>query len=369
MKESALYSQYVIGGVPQEMTPAQILDSVCEKPSDVRGGEETIIDEVVDPVLKPLDIDPGKLDEYISLVCSSRKRMSLAFAGTYTRVKVLSSLIGSLWQKGHFRLGDLSLKASWEWNMEPVGAAAAFYESVQYAADYMDSLGIKFSSYTFRNSPELSLTFTPVLSRDTEDADEIFVKQAFRSEHPVLSKGRMCPGTLVADPQSWVVYVPFETCDFRLGGSLLAQTLGLGGGVVPQIADADYFLDCFEVLRELVEDGIVISGATVSEGGMIKTLKSMAPEGLGVDVDLSGIVNAYEEPNVVRILFSEVPGAIIQIRDIDFDYLDAELLLQDVAYFPLGHPVPGGTINVKASAKSGIQTILESLMRNAEGED
>ena len=52
------------------------------------------------------------------------------------------------------------------------------------------------------------------------------------------------------------------------------------------------------------------------------------------------------------------------------DYLDAELLLQDVAFFPLGHPVPGQPgIRVKASAKSGIQTILESLMQNAEGED
>ena len=65
-----------------------------------------------------------------------------------------------------------------------------------------------------------------------------------------------------------------------------------------------------------------------------------------------------------------MPGVVIQIQDADFDYLDAELLLQDVAFFPLGHPVPGtAEIRVKASAKSGIQTILESLMQNAEGED
>ena len=72
----------------------------------------------------------------------------------------------------------------------------------------------------------------------------------------------------------------------------------------------------------------------------------------------------------MRILFAEVPGVVVQITDADFDYLDAELLLQDVAFFPLGHPTPGRTdIRIKSSAKSGIQTILESLIRNAEGED
>ena len=87
-------------------------------------------------------------------------------------------------------------------------------------------------------------------------------------------------------------------------------------------------------------------------------------------VDLSGVMRSYQEQDPVRILFSEVPGAVVQIHDADFDYLDAELLLQDVAFFPLGHPVPGTTaIHVDASAKSGIQTILESLMQKAEGED
>ena len=46
------------------------------------------------------------------------------------------------------------------------------------------------------------------------------------------------------------------------------------------------------------------------------------------------------------------------------------LTIATVAFFPLGHPVPGSPeVRVKASAKTGIQTILESLMRNAEGED
>ena len=51
---------------------------------------------------------------------------------------------------------------------------------------------------------------------------------------------------------------------------------------------------------------------------------------------------------------------------------DAELLLQDVAFYPLGHPVlNGGAVRVKSSAKTGIQNILASLVQRqgGEGED
>ena len=370
MKGQELFSQYVIGGVPQEYTPAQILDAMCETPSLAGAEGGTIIDEVVDPVLTPLDVDNDRIDRYMALVSYAEKKMSLAFAGTYTRVRLLSSILDSLWRKGHFRLGDISIKADWQWDTAPVGASSAFYESVQSVADFMDSLGIKLSSYSFCRSEESSVTFEPALSRDTEDSDDIFVKEAFRSEHPAMEKKRACPSTFVKDPGSWIVYVPFETCDYRLGGSLLAQTLGLGGGVVLQLGDADYFMDCFEVVRELVEDGIVLAGATVSEGGLYKALKGMTEDETDIDADLSGLVSSYEESNVVRLLFAEVPGVLLQIKDSDFDYLDAELLLQDVAYFPLGHPVEGGgRISVRASAKSSIQNILDSLIQNAEGED
>ena len=69
------------------------------------------------------------------------------------------------------------------------------------------------------------------------------------------------------------------------------------------------------------------------------------------------------------MLFGEVPGVVIQIADIDYDYVDAELLLQDIAYFPLGHPVPGTPGISVLSGGNSITGILESLMNSLEGED
>ena len=372
-KTSALHATYVLDGVQEEYTPAQLLDAVTEPEGRhplTAPAEARAVDETLDPVFRGLDLEPACTDAYLEAVCAAKKLVPAASADAYTRVRVASALIDALWRTGRFRLGDLRLDATWRWNESPVGARAAFYESVRAAADYVDALGLKFSGYRYsRTTGASELSLRTRIARDADEEDYGFVSEPFRSEHPVLGARRSCPATLAPDPQSWVIYVPFDTSDFRLGGSLLAQILDIGAGPAPQITDADYFLACHEVIRELVEDGILLSGATVGEGGLLKTVRQMA-DGVGLTLDVSDVMRAYQEQNSLRILFAEVPGAVIQIHDADFDYLDAELLLQDVAFFPLGHPDPTRTdVRVKASAKSGIQTILESLMQNAEGED
>lgn len=370
-KLSALHSSYVIDGIAREFTPAQLLDAVTAgTPATPEDCPDTIVDETLDPVGAGYEYDPGKVDAYLAGLSDVRKELPLAFAESYSKGRVAEALIDMLWLQGKFRLADLQLKASWKWNSDKVGTGAALYESVKASADYVDALGLKFASYSYSSASDCDLSFKALLSSDDDGVEDVFVGQPYRSENPTISDRRACPSQIVDDPSSWLVYVPFETCDFRLGGSLLAQTLGFGGGAPPQVEDADYFIDCYEVIRELVEDGLLLSASTVRVGGLLKALNDMVVGDVGATIDISNIMKAYQEKNIVRILFSEIPGVIIQIRDIDFDYLDAELLLQDVAFFPLGHPNPDSRdIRVKASAKSGIQTILESLIQNAEGED
>lgn len=346
---SALHSHYVIDGIPQELTPAEMLDVCLETVVPGDSGEGGIIvDETVDAGVKSVALDPDKVDEYLELCLSGESSFPMAFPDSYTRGRAADALIDSIWRQGRFRLDDLVLTAKWTWNQDRMGNMAALYDSVEAAAEYIDGLGVKLRRYSVTEG-EPSLKFAT----------------------PFSGAAGIKPFTIDPDPQSWLIYVPFDTCDYRLGGSMLAQRLGLTGGAAPQIADTDYFADCYEVVRELVEDGIIVSGATVGEGGLLTALMRMCPE-TGADVDVSDLSRACRESNIVRVLFSEVPGVVFQIRDIDYDYIDAELLLQDVVFFPLGHPVPGTTgVHVRSSEKTGLQTILESLIRNqgAEGED
>ncbi|MBO4671202.1 MAG: hypothetical protein J5640_05105 [Bacteroidales bacterium] len=341
-----LHSKFIIDGIPQEFTPAEILASVAEKTPDERQDGGTVLDESLDPPPGAISLDPSGIDGYLKSVLAMRPQAPVPFAESWTRSRIACALIDTMWRNGNFKLDDLPLTAKWRCNPGRVGDMAAFYRSVEAAADYIDNLRLSLRRY----------------SCEEGDFDVQFATPF--SGAPLLVDDQLHP-----DKKSWVVYLPFDTSDYRLGGSMLAGSLGLQGGTAPQVSDGDYLMDCFEVVRELAEDGVLLSAATVGEGGLYTALYRMTRGGTGSMVDISGIMQACGESDPVRILFSEVPGAVVQIRDMDFDYIDAELLLQDVAFFPLGHPSADGRLHLEASAKSGIQTILESLMQNAEGED
>ena len=382
-KTSALHSKYIIDGVSRRLTPAEMLDDCLAyaegKPATESGGFEPIVDESTDPSPSIKTFLNQNVQGYLTTVVSlldEPRPFPAAFADAFTKSRIAKALLDAVWMNGHFKLGDLTVSAKWKWNGKPLGNMAAFYSSVEATAGYINDLGICLSGYSFSESGRICQTSFKVGAcekAESQDENDIFLPEdaPFGSEHPVLGRRRAVQDKLVADPDSWIIYVPFDSCDFRLGGSLLCEALGQNGDNFPEIGDADYFIDCYEVIREFVEDKVAISAATVSDGGLLTALKLMCSGDVGADIDISGIMNAYSEERNVRVLFSEVPGAIIQIKDSDYDYVDAELLLQDIAYYPIGHPVAGtGEVNVKAGS-GGIANILQSLLSSqaSEGED
>ena len=382
-KTSALHSKYIIDGVSRRLTPAEMLDdclaSAEVKPNTESGEFEPIVDESTDPSPSMKKFQNQNVQGYLATVVSlldEPRPFPVAYADPYTRGRIAKALLDAVWLNGHFKLGDLTIAAKWIWNCKPLGNMAAFYSSAEATADYINNLGICLSGYSFTESGRVCQTSFKVGAcekAESPDEDDIFLPEdaPFGSEHPVLGRRRAVPDKLAADPDSWIIYVPFDTCDFRLGGSLLCDALGQNGDNFPEIGDADYFIDCYEVVREFIEDRIAMSAVTVCDGGLLTALKLMCSGDVGADIDISGIMSAYGEDQNVRILFSEVPGAILQIKDSDYDYVDAEFLLQDIAYYPIGHPVTGtGEVNVKAGG-SGIAGILQSLLGSqaSEGED
>lgn len=382
-KTSALHSKYIIDGVSRRLTPAEMLDdclaSAEVKPNTESGEFEPVVDESTDPSPSMKKFQNQNVQGYLATVVSlldEPRPFPAAYADPYTRGRIAKALLDAVWLNGRFKLGDLTIAAKWRWNCKPLGNMAAFYSSAEATADYINNLGICLSGYSFTESGRVCQTSFKVGAcekAESPDEDDIFLPEdaPFGSEHPVLGRRRAVPDKLAADPDSWIIYVPFDTCDFRLGGSLLCDALGQNGDNFPEIGDADYFIDCYEVIREFIEDRIAVSAATVCDGGLLTALKLMCSGDVGADIDISGIMSAYGEDKKLRILFSEVPGAIIQIKDSDYDYVDAEFLLQDIAYYPIGHPVTGtGEVNVKAGG-SGIANILQSLLgsQTSEGED
>lgn len=364
--EKAFYSKYIINGVQQELVPARILglpekgmpDNVC------------LVDETLDPEIGAVSFHSSQLEQYLSKVLSMQRTFPLAFPGEYTRLRIESALLDSLWREGHFNIGDLALSFDWKFS-ETTGSVAAFYRSVEAAADCLDGLGLDIAGCICTGAPSLDFSASVRLSAVGSYSDEASLRP-FCSENPTMGQASKVGRELLRDLRSWIIYVPFDTCEYRLGGSLLSQSAKGADGVAPTIDDSDYFLDCYEVLREMVEDGVVMSAATVSDGGLMTALKKMTSGGTGAVIDVGDLMRAVSQDDIVRVLFSEVPGAVIQVSNQDFDYIDAEFLLQDVAFYPVGHPSESGSaLSVRSTAGTAIQKILASLVQNqcGEGED
>ncbi len=385
-RKSALYSEYIIDGIAKPLTPAQILNGCLAPGTEPKGVPEPdcepLADETKDPDPSCRTMQEKSVNEFLDGILpllDGQRQVSLSFPEEFTKSRIALALLKAIWLKGHFKLSNLTLSARWKWDPRPIGNLAAFYSSAEAVADYLESLGIFLSRYSYASGDTCQVQFKVAAAERAEDEDfdpewdiELQEDSPFSADRPVLRRTRAVGSSLVADADSWIIFIPFDSCEFRLGGSLLQEAFGSSGDSFPSVGDGDYFMDCYEIVREFVEDKVLLAGATVGDGGLLAALKGMCSDRTGAAIDIGGIMGAYGENDATRILFSEIPGAIIQIKDIEYDYVDAELLLQDIAYYPVGHPVPGsGRITVKTDGGNALTGILQSLLGNqtAEGED
>ena len=387
--ENALHSRYVIDGIVGEATPAELLNECMEYPfEDELGtaGFSDIVDETIEAPLQSFAYDGSVVYENLERtaeIAGAERPFRMLYPAHFTRLQIAQALISRIWSKGHFRLGDLRLWAQWEWNTRPVGNMAALYSSISEASDYIYGLGVKLTDYIFIESDTTSSAkFYAWLPEDDEEEealheipaglpqDTILFKAPYESSHPWISEERQCPRKLVCNPDSQLIFIPFDTCPFKLGGSLLTEVSGHNGGAAPNIQDPDYFIDCYEVVRELVEDGVVMSGVAVGDGGLAVAARTLCQE-CGADLDIGGLMASYQESDSMKVLFGEVPGVLLQVSDNEYDYLDSQLILQDVAYYPVGRPTyEHGEVKISQTAKTGVADILASLLSQAsEGED
>ncbi len=379
MKEydKALTSRYVIDGVEAEATPYELLIECSNEAVDLRHiGQPAgkILDEQVDPPLSShlwSDDDFCLYLEKVTAAAAEPRTVPLHVSDSCTRMNIASALTGTLWLDGHFKSGNILLDACWHWNDDRIGNMAAFYKSVYAANEYVFDLGIHLHDFNYlpeEGSCRLEISAAPDQLSEAENEEFSLKESPYKSRHSWTDGERLCPEAMVEDPDSWIIYIPFDTCAMKLGGSLLSQACNHAGEPAPDIQDPDYTIDCYEVVRELVEDRIIIAGTEISDGGLACALKRLCGQH-GMEIGLGGLRTSYPDASNTQLMFAEVPGVLIQIRDIDYDYVDAQLLLQDVAYYPLGHP-DLQSHELRIAANNEVADILRSLLDQAsEGED
>jgi phosphoribosylformylglycinamidine synthase len=150
---------------------------------------------------------------------------------------------------------------------------------------------------------------------------------------------------LVNDKGTTLFHIDFSYDEQRLGGSAFAQTRGKVGDDVPMVKKPEYFRNAFNALQDMIKQGLVIAGHDISAGGLITTLLEMtfANQNGGLDIDLS----AFSGDDIVKTLFAENPGVVIQVADSDIEAVENLLDEMGISYAPIGKPAEARCVKVK----------------------
>lgn len=346
---------YVIDGVRQEDTPRHLLTgdlSAAEAPEAAHEPYPELSDETVDPHLNAWTYRERDIPSYLEKMAAYPYPFSLRYPASSARLALAEALAETLWSGGHLAYDQLRLCLEWQWDEKALGSLAAFYQSCEALGEYLESLRLDADGLAHHPAPVCEIL------------------PHFSTPQSPEASSRKVPAQLLPQADSWILYLPLDPCAFSLGGSLLSKVCGNAGDGPVEVGDGDYLMDVYEIVREMVEDGIVLSGVTVGRGGLMAALTRWCGRTLGADLDIASLMKAYdlsemEESDRARVLFGEVPAVLIQIRDEDYDYVDAQCLLQDVAYYALGHPAasPAGGRSPRINISHNPVPVLSSLLQ------
>ena len=246
-------------------------------------------------------------------------------------LSVAESLTNIVWAPLEDGLEGVSLSANWMWPCRAQkGEDARLYAAVEALSDFCCSLHINVPTgkdslsltQKYPNGEKIISPGTVIVSAGGE------VKDVRNVVSPVL----------VNSKNSSLYYIDFSFDDQRLGGSAFAQSLGKVGSDVPTVKNPEYFADCFEAIQTLINKGWVMAGHDISAGGLITTLLEMtfANQQGGIHVNLYDVSGE----DVVKNLFAENPGVVIQVSDLHKHALREFLESEGIGYAKIGYPTP-----------------------------
>jgi phosphoribosylformylglycinamidine synthase len=241
-------------------------------------------------------------------------------------LSIAEALTNIIWAPLSQQLQSVSLSANWMWPCKNPGEDSRLYSAVKAASDFSIALGINIP--TGKDSLSMTQKYNDqvVYSPGT-----VIISAAGEIE----DIRKIVEPVIVNDPYTSLLYIDMSRDDFKPGGSSFAQILNRLGEEVPTVTDPQYFKDVFNTIQGLILKGKILSGHDISAGGMLTTLLEMCfsnTEG-GITVNLT----ALDENDTVKILFSQNPGIVIQVKDEDEI---AEILLENgISYLSIGHPV------------------------------
>lgn len=221
------------------------------------------------------------------------------------RLAIAEALTNLVWAPLEQGLSGVSLSANWMWPARNPGENARLYYAVEAAGNFAIELGINIPT----GKDSLSMT------QKYPDGEKVLAPGTviISTVAEVIDIEKIIQPVLALVEGSALIYVPFTASAFELGGSSMAQVTGQLGAVAPDVPDSDYFKKAFAAIQQLIAQDGILAGHDVSAGGLITTLLEMNFPNTSGGLTLN--LNNLPDDDLVRLLFSEKPGVVIQVSD------------------------------------------------------
>ena len=254
------------------------------------------------------------------------------------------------------KLSDIRLSANWMAAAGEPGQDANLYETVK-------TVGLELC-------PELGIAI-PVgkdsLSMKTVWQDEGGEKRMLSPVSLVISafapvtdvNRTLTPQLNQSSEPSSLLLIDLGEGHNRLGASVLAQVHGRFGQKAPDLNAAALLRDFFSLIQRANQRGLIQAYHDRSDGGVLTTLCEMA---FASHCGLS-LAPSVSQTDLNAFLFCEEPGAVVQIRDSDFDAfheLVAGSSLADHVHL-VGRPVSGKDLKLTCDDRVILEESLPKL--------
>jgi len=222
-----------------------------------------------------------------------------------SRLAIAESLTNIVFAPMAEGMKSVSLSANWMWPCKNEGEDARLYNAVKAVSDFAIDLGINIPT----GKDSLSMV------QKYKDGEKVYSPGTviITAGGEVSDVKKIVSPNLIEEAGTELLWVDFSFTGLELGGSSFAQSINLLGDKTPDVADSAKFLKTFNAIQELVKKGEILAGHDISSGGLVTALLEMCfpTQNAGLFVDLQ----AFEERDLIKVLFAENPAILIQVKD------------------------------------------------------
>ncbi len=278
------------------------------------------------------------------------------------RLCVGEALTNIVWAKIS-SLADIKCSGNWMLAAKLPGEGAKLYDAATAMSNMMIVLGIAI------DGGKDSLSMATQVSQSNGSGETETVKSPCTL---VISAYAPCPDiTKVITPDikkpglSRLLYIDLGNGKDRLGGSALAQVYNQLGSEPPDVADPDLLKRTFKTVQQLISKDLILSGHDRSDGGLITALLEMAFSGnCGVDIDFRVRISEFGMQDILKILFSEELGLVIEYLPQDENTISEMLKKESIPFKIIGRTLKDKNVKISFhSPNSEIRTVLDEDMR------